>query len=86
MDREQRTAENKVRRDSLDAIEVIFATEFSEVAGGLMSPLFAGLNELINRGMFDRARVLVNSVTTPPPTITEERMEQVKALILSNIP
>ena len=51
-----------------------------------MAPLFAGLTELIKRGMFDRARVLVSSVTTPPPTITAERMEEVKALIISKIP
>ena len=86
MDIEKRIAEQKVKRAALAGLETIFTNEFSTIAGGLMAPLFAGLSELIKRGMFDRAKVLVNSVTTPPPTITEKRMEEVKAQILALFP
>lgn len=86
MSKEQRNAEIQVRKTALNGLEAIFLNEFSDIAGGLMAPLFAGLTELIKRGMFDRARVLVFSVTTPPPSITEERMEEVKALILAIFP
>lgn len=86
MDKQQRASEIQIRKMALDELELIFSAEFSDIAGGLMAPLFAGLTELIKRGMFDRARVLVSSVTTPPPTITAERMEEVKALIISKIP
>jgi hypothetical protein len=86
MDKETRDAEIKVRKAALDGLEAIFIEEFSTVPGGLMAPLFAGLVELIKRGMFDRARVLVGSVTEPPPGITEERMDEVKKQILALFP
>ena len=86
MDREQRIAEQKVKRAALTGLETIFTEEFSTIAGGLMAPLFAGLSELIKRGMFDRARVLVDSVTTPPPGITEARMNTVKDQIKALFP
>ena len=86
MDKQQRAAEIQIRKMALDELERIFLTEFSDIAGGLMAPLFAGLTELIKRGMFDRAKVLVNSVTTPPPDITEARMNEVKAQILALFP
>jgi hypothetical protein len=86
MDREQRIAEQKVKRAALTGLETIFTEEFSTIAGGLMAPLFAGLSELIKRGMFDRARVLVDSVTTPPPDITIKRMDAVKAQIKALFP
>jgi hypothetical protein len=86
MDKQQRAAELKVRKTALAGLEKIFLEEFSTVPGGLMAPLFAGLSELIKRGMFDRATVLVNSVTTPPPDITIKRMEEVKAQILALFP
>jgi len=86
MDREQRIAEQKVKRAALTGLETIFANEFSTIAGGLMAPLFAGLSELIKRGMFDRARVLVDSVTTPPPDITIKRMDAVKDQIKALFP
>jgi len=76
-------AELKTRKAAMAGLETIFVDEFSTVPGGLMAPLFAGLVELIKRGMFDRAKVLVNSVTTPPPGITEARMNTVKDQILS---
>lgn len=80
------SSEIQTRRTILLALEKIFAEEFSTVPGGLMAPLFAGLMELIKLGMFDRAKVLVNSVTTPPPDITEARMNEVKAQILALFP
>jgi hypothetical protein len=79
-------AENQIRRAALAGLEIIFTDEFSAAPGGLMAPLFAGLVELIKRGMFDRARVLVDSVTTPPPEITEERMSAVKDQIKALFP
>jgi hypothetical protein len=86
MDIEQRIAEQKVKRAALAGLETIFANEFSTIAGGLMAPLFAGLSELIKRGMFDRARVLVDSVTAPPPDITVKRMNTVKDQIKALFP
>jgi hypothetical protein len=86
MSKEQRTAEIKVRKTVLAGLETIYIDEFSDIAGGLMAPLFTGLTELIKRGMFDRATVLVNSVTAPPPDITVKRMEEVKAQILALFP
>ena len=79
-------AEIQIRKTALNELERIFSTEFSDIAGGLMAPLFAGLVELIKRGMFDRARVLVDSVTTPPPGITEARMNTVKDQIKALFP
>jgi len=79
-------AENQVRKTALAGLETIFIEEFSTIAGGLMAPLFAGLSELIKRGMFDRARVLVDSVTTPPPDITIKRMDAVKDQIKALFP
>ena len=79
-------AEIQVRRTALDELETIYTEEFSTVPGGLMAPIFAGLVELIKRGMFDRARVLVGSVTEPPPGITAERMDEVKNQILALFP
>ena len=79
-------SEIKERRAALLALEKIFAEEFSTVPGGLMAPLFAGLVELIKRGMFDRAKVLVDSVTTPPPDITIKRMDEVKDQIKALFP
>lgn len=78
--------ERTTRRNILNALESIYIAEFSTVPGGLMAPLFAGLKELIKLGLFDRARVLVDSVTTTPPGITAARVEEVKALIISKIP
>jgi hypothetical protein len=86
MNREQRNAENQVRKSILIALDTIFLEEFSTVPGGLMAPLFAGLVELIKRGMFDRARVLIDSVTTPPLGITEARMNTVKDQIKALFP
>ena len=79
-------AANQVRKTALAGLETIFVDEFSTVPGGLMAPIYAGLIELIKRGMFDRARVLVGSVTEPPPGITEERMDEVKKQILALFP
>ena len=79
-------AEIQVRRTALAGLESIFVEEFSAVPGGLMAPIFAGLVELIKRGMFDRARVLVGSVKEPPPGITAERMDEVKNQILALFP
>lgn len=86
MDKQQRNAEIQIRKTALDELERIFSTEFSDIAGGLMAPLFAGMSELIKRGMFDRARVLVDSVTNPPPDITIKRMEEVKDQIKALLP
>ena len=86
MDRDQRNAEIKVRKTALEGLEKIYIEEFSTVPGGLMAPLFAGLVELIKRGMFDRAKVLVGSVTEAPPGITVERMNEVKNQILALFP
>jgi hypothetical protein len=80
------TSEITSRRAVLKGLETIYIEEFSTVPGGLMAPLFAGLVELIKRGMFDRARVLVDSVTTPPPGITEARMNTVKDQIKALFP
>lgn len=79
-------AELKARKAAMDGLQKIYIEEFSDIPGGLMAGMYAGLKELIKLGLFDRARVLVDSVTTPPPGITAERMEEVKALILSKIP
>lgn len=64
----------------------IFRDEFNDTSKAVMSSAFLGLIELLKREEFTAARILVNSINTPPPGITVERMEEVKALILAKIP
>ena len=73
-------------RDSISEIKKIFRDEFSDVSKAVLSASFSGLVELISQGEFAAAVILVNGITTPPPEVTVERMEEVKALILAKIP
>ena len=79
-------AQKQVSKTVLDELEQIFLGEFSTVAKATLATSYAGLRELISLGQYDAARTLVNGITTPPPGITTERMEEVKTLILSKLP
>ena len=73
-------------RASISEIKKIFRDEFSDVSKAVFSADFSGLVELISQGEFAAAAILVSGITTPPPGVTVERMEEVKALILAKIP
>lgn len=79
-------AEQRIRNTALKGLEAIYIEEFSDIPGGLMAGMYAGLKELIKLGLFDRARVLVDSVTTAPPGVTEEQMNTVKNKIKAIFP
>lgn len=74
------------RRNCLAGLKAIFRDEFSDVSKAVFSADFSGLVELISQGEFAAAAILVSGITTPPPGVTVERMEEVKALILAKIP
>tara|TARA_R110000868_G_scaffold387620_3_gene656246 strand:- start:1693 stop:1941 length:249 start_codon:yes stop_codon:yes gene_type:complete len=80
------TAETQARRAILLSLETIFRDELSDVSKAVMASTFAGIMELVKRGEFSAAKILVSGISTPPPGITVERMEEVKTLILSKIP
>ena len=82
MTREQIIQSARIRGE----LKTIFEAEFSSVAKAAMASAYAGLVELVRQGDYEAAAILVNGITTPPPGIAVERMEEVKALILATFP
>lgn len=68
------------------SIETIFRDEFSDVSKAVMAAPFAGLIALVKSGELAAAKLLVESVTTVPPGVTQERFEEVKAMLLALFP
>lgn len=82
MTREQTIQSARIRAE----LKTIFLDEFSNTAKAVLASAYAGLVELVKLGEYVAAAALVNGITTPPPGITTERMEEVKTLILSKLP
>jgi hypothetical protein len=68
------------------AIDAIFRSEFSDVSKAIMAAPFAGLLALVKSGELAAAKILINSVTTVPPGVTEERFAEVKQMLLDLFP
>lgn len=84
--RQEIAARNIARRVVLLSLETIFRDELSDVSKAVMASTFAGIMELVKRGEFSAAKILVSGISTPPPGITVERMNEVKAQILALFP
>lgn len=69
----------------LAELDAIFEAEFSDLARGLFRPVLIGVKDSIRAGDMPAAIAAVQAVTTPPPGITQARLEEVKQLILSTL-
>lgn len=67
-------------------IETIFRDEFSDVSKAVMAATFAGLLALVKSGELVAGKLLVENVTTVPPGVTQERFDEVKAMLIALFP
>lgn len=79
-------AEMKDRKNKISAIETIFRDEFSDVSKAIMAATFAGLIALVKSGELAAAKILINGVSTVPPGVTQERFDDVKAMLIALFP
>lgn len=79
-------AELRTRKGIISNIEVIFRDEFSDVSKALMASTLAGLIELVKRGEFLSAKILIGGVTEIPPGVTQQRFDEVKSMLLALFP
>lgn len=70
----------------LAALDAVFMAEFSDLARGLFRPVLMGIKDSLRAGDTPAAIAAVQAVTTPPPGVTQERLEVVKQMILALFP